>query len=238
MNIVNITNRAAGGEVLSRGELVTIRLYESDRQKWYSRAAYEEMVQHLWSRGAPGVTVFRAEEGLDAKGHLQNIYSDYASNLPMTMEVYGTHEEIQQVSEELSDVLPKSSRIISIQNVLDLKRGEAKGEDDMGSASILRVYMKEGDRYHHIPLYDALLVELHKQNVLWVDVQRALEGFGQDHVIRKNRAFAFSEHSPIILEAVLDGDSEASVLESIRPMLIEASGPAILLPGRFVQVAR
>ena len=219
---------------MPKGALLMIRLYESDHKKWFSRTAYEEIVRHLWSKGAPGITVFRAIEGLDARGHLQNFYSDYASGLPITMEVYGTPEEINHICVDLSDRLPRTSRIIVLQNVIDLKENEVKEGAEMNSAYMLKVYMKEEDSYHHMPLYHAILLELKRKSVLWVDVQHALEGFGKEHVIRKNHLLSFSEHSPIILEAILNAETKDVVLDDLHPMLERASGPSILLGVDFL----
>ncbi|WP_206922531.1 DUF190 domain-containing protein [Alicyclobacillus suci] len=219
---------------MSQGVLLTIRLYESDRKKWYSRIAYEEIVRHLWAAGAPGVTVFRDVEGLDARGHIETVYNDYVTTIPITMEVYGTPEEIDGVCKLVSSELFQSSRLFVNRDVRDLKQKESMEELRMTSGYVLKVYMKEEDHYHHTPLYHALLETLKKQNVMWVDVQHALEGFGADHVIRKTSLLSFSEHAPIVLEAALNGDVAGDVLEQIKPLLAYASGPAILLNGEIL----
>ncbi|GMA50854.1 hypothetical protein GCM10025857_22110 [Alicyclobacillus contaminans] len=113
---------------MEKSALLVIRLYESDRTKWSARTAYQDIVRYLWQSGAPGITVFRAEEGLDVHGHFQNLYFEYASNnLPITMEVFGLQAEIQQMCAQLSTHLPKSSRLLVIPDVHDLKQANGKG---------------------------------------------------------------------------------------------------------------
>lgn len=229
---------------MSSGHLLRIRLYESDRNKWYSRAAYEDIVRRLWSSGAPGITVFHDIEGLDARGNLQIVDSDYASNVPITMEVYGTPEEIDHVYEKIVGDLPKTSRVFVMRDVVNVK-GEMnvdiesmKQEQaaDRKTGYVLRVYMKEEDQHHHLPLYHALLVELKKLDVLWVDVQHALEGFGADHVIRRTAWLSFSSQSPIVLEATLNADSARAILDEIQPLLDKASGPAMMFEGTILHM--
>ncbi|GMA50855.1 hypothetical protein GCM10025857_22120 [Alicyclobacillus contaminans] len=105
----------------------------------------------------------------------------------------------------------------------------------MPSGHILKVYMKEDDKYHHTPLYEAMLQALKNHHVIWVDVQRAVEGFGQEHVIHKAHLFSFSEHPPVVLEAILEANTVESTLAATRPLLQAASGPAILLSGTVLK---
>ena len=219
-----------GGIFMAAGSLLKIRLHENDRTHWNRRVAYEEIVRHLWSNGAPGVTVFRAEEGLDARGYVQDIHSEYLStSLPITMEVIGTPEDMERICVDLPQLLPPVSQVMVISGVNDVKQGLSKEGWSMSEVNILRVYMKEEDRHHHMPLYHAMLKELKDLGVLWVYAQRALEGFGQEHVIHKTSLLSFSEHAPVVLEATLDPKTAVSVLDRIRPLLQKASGPAILM---------
>lgn len=225
------------------GCLLRIRVYVGDQKNWFSRTLYQEIVHHLWEWGAPGITVFGDIEGLDTHGRLQRVDSDYAANVPITLEVYGTKEEIDGVYRAVSTKLPGTSRVLVISNVQNVK-GETNvqvkstmdtAEADENVGCVLRVYMKEEDKHQHLPLYHALLIKLKKLNVLWVDVQHALEGFGADHVVRKASFFSFSSQEPMVLEATLPFNSVKKILHEIQPMLEKASGPAFIFKGTILK---
>lgn len=219
-----------------RGSYMKILMHEGDRQHWFGHLAYQDLVQHLWKDGVPGLTVFRADEGLDPKGHIQSIESEYASeNLPLTLEVYASSEEVTRISNGLGDNLPRHARIWTINDVIDAKHS-MKEDLPMSNGAVLKVYMKEDDIYESQPLYHALLIALRHLNTDWVSVQKALEGFGADHVIRKALVFGLAEQSPVVVEVALKDDEVSGVLEKIQPLLQCASGPAILLPGNVVEI--
>ncbi len=211
------------------GALLVVRVYEDDRKSWHSRATYEEIIRYLHASDVPGVTVFRDEQGLDPRGRLRSMHSDYSWGLPIRMETYGSADTIAQLYEELQRYCLASSQMIIIPNVADVKAEEVP---ELKTGCILKVYMKEDDSYQNSPLHLAILSELRKHHVLWADVQRALVGFGTERVIRKPGLLR--NRSPIMLEAVLDERFANSILEAIRPMLAAASGPAILLEGTVV----
>lgn len=216
--------------------LLILRMYEDERRKWFSKPTYQEVVERLWQQGAPGITVFRDEEGVDSRGQVQNILSDYTYGLPITMEIYTKSKDVDVLCRELDDLMSNSDRMVVIPNVINAKREQPKGvggEGAMTAGQILRVYMKEEDRYQHTVLYDAIVRKLKQNGVLWVDVQRGLEGFGEEHVIHKSRLLSFSNQAPIILEAFLEAE-QAGVLEDIRPLLDAASGPALLIQAESV----
>jgi PII-like signaling protein len=189
------------------------------------------------------VTVFHDNEGYDSHGKLQRLDSDYMADVPMTLEVYGLSEEVQEVCREIDSILPKTSRVFVISNVLNVKEANVRMQSTPNTAQwekdtgyVLRVYMKESDQYHHVPLYEALLLELKKLGILWVDVQRALEGFGADHVLRKTAWLSFSSQAPLVLEATCKADSAGVILDSIHPLLAQASGPAVMFQGSILSL--
>ncbi|MCL6625285.1 DUF190 domain-containing protein [Alicyclobacillus shizuokensis] len=94
--------------------------------------------------------------------------------------------------------------------------------------------MKEDDRFNNLPLYHAVVRECSKRKILWVNVQTAVEEFGTDRVIRKNKIFELSSHAPILVEIFGTVDQIEALVEEIRPMLEMASGPSIILEGQLI----
>lgn len=251
--------------MLERLQYLEVRMYEGDRRRWFGQPEYQRLVEQLWKLGAPGVTVMRADEGFDRRGHLQNIHSEYLSdNLPVTLEFIGEVDELRQAVERIKGELKQpleawvtrdamnvkgSSRISgttdkgashSAESTPGLRR-EAQAVNEIGGRQgmngILKVYCKEQDEVKGVPLVRALPEALHEHGVNWINVFQALQGFGQDHVMRKNATFSFSNHAPIIVEAVLSQDVDVNqLLHYIHPLLQSASGPAILIPGQFLNI--
>lgn len=219
-------------------QYIEVRMYEGERRGWFGPPEYQRLIQQLWLLGAPGATVIRADEGFDNRGHLQNIHSEYLSdNLPVTLEFVGKADELRaavaRIKEEVKRPIEAWTR-----DVIDVKVG-AKTISENGEwrdmLGILKVYCKEQDEVDGIPLSHALPEQLHAHGVTWINVFQALQGFGKDHVIRKNSAFSFANHAPVVIEAVLSRDVDVNkLLSAIAPLLQSASGPAILIPGEFL----
>ncbi len=229
---------------------IQVDFLESDGAKLFGRPLYDVIVRALWEAGAPGITVLRSEEGLDHRGRLQDIHSDYLSDaLPVTLQV------VVDLDLDADRIVERMQKVIKGRNVLVFKtlvenvksRFDARasggvfmpsrrGQTDSTAreAKILRIYMKEEDSYQGSSLYHVLLQEFQKENVSWVGVQRALEGFGSEHVIRKNKLFAMSNHAPVIVEVACLEDKLDGLLDRLQPFLMAASGPCIVLDGQHL----
>ena len=216
---------------------IQIQLRESESTGWLGRPLYREIVYLLWHSGAPGITVFRGEEGLDEQGHIQNMHSEYLSDaLPITLHlIVDGHDVMERLMQRIRTRLEGHDSVIFVTEAKNARLesiGTQGGERMKGS--ILKIYMKEEDRYNGVPLYHSLVRELRKRNILWVNVQRALEGFGADHVIRQNRIFEFANHSPVLVEVTCTDEQMHKLVNDLQPLLAAASGPSIVVPGQFM----
>ena len=229
---------------------IQVDFLESDGGKLFGPPLYEAITRALWEAGAPGVTVLRAEEGLDHRGRLQSIHSDYLSDaLPVTLHVVlDVDSEMHRIVEGMQKVVKGRNVLVFTTAVENVKSKLNKnvmgvgvmqsGRTPVGStertAKILRVYMKEEDNHQGTPLYHSLLQALQKEQVSWVGMQRALEGFGAEHVIRKNKLFSMSNHAPVVVEIACLDDKLDGLLHRLKPFLMAASGPCIVLAGHHV----
>lgn len=217
------------------GTLLHIYLHENDRATAFGKPVFEEIVKYLFENGDPGVTVLRGEAGLDKKGHVLDAHTEYTSyELPIEMQIYGPNDEISDIVANVNELVHKvGGQMVMIPEVLDMKadggREKMKDED-----ALLRVYMKEEDQYHHVPLYEALLKALQQQGLHWVTVTRNLEGFGKEHVIHKAQLFHPAHRPSLSMEAVIPALKLKDITTTIQPLLELASGPAILLQGSLL----
>jgi PII-like signaling protein len=88
-----------------------------------------------------------------------------------------------------------------------------------GKAKILTIYLGESDRWHHRPLYQALVEKLREHGVAGATVLRGIEGFGKGSRIHTASLLRMSEDLPVMIKVVDREDRIASVLPVIDEML-------------------
>ncbi len=86
-----------------------------------------------------------------------------------------------------------------------------------GKAKMLTIYIGEGDRYHHRPLYQVLVERLRKEGLAGATVVRGIEGFGRASLIHTASILRMSEDLPIVITVV---DKEERI-DSILPIIDE-----------------
>jgi PII-like signaling protein len=86
-----------------------------------------------------------------------------------------------------------------------------------GTGKLLRIFVGESDRWHHQPLYMAIVEAARKAGLGGASVFKGVEGYGGHSVIRSARVFDLSSDMPILIEIV---DSEERIREFL-PLLDE-----------------
>lgn len=84
-------------------------------------------------------------------------------------------------------------------------------------ACLLRVFVGEGDRYGHHPLYEAIVLKARERGLAGVTVLRGLMGFGKHSILHTAKILRLSEDLPMVIEIV---DSQEKVDEFL-PLLDE-----------------
>ncbi len=86
-----------------------------------------------------------------------------------------------------------------------------------GDQILVRIFIGESDKWHHQPLYAALLERLRAEGFAGATVYRAIAGFGAHSVVHTAHVLRLSEDLPIVLELV---DTEEQT-ERLKPILDE-----------------
>jgi PII-like signaling protein len=73
-----------------------------------------------------------------------------------------------------------------------------------GSAQRVRIFIGEADRYHHQPLYHAIVMKAREMGIAGATVCRAFEGFGASTRIRSTNLLDLSTDLPVVVE-IVDG---------------------------------
>ena len=87
----------------------------------------------------------------------------------------------------------------------------------IGEKVLMRIFIGEQDRYHHRPLYEALVELFQKEGFAGATVLRCLSGFGAHSVYHTQNLLDLSADLPIIVELV---DSQEKI-DDIMPRIDE-----------------
>jgi len=89
----------------------------------------------------------------------------------------------------------------------------------VGENLLLRIYIAEGDRYEHRPLYEALVEMLRKEGFAGATVLRGICGFGAHSVYHSQKLLDLSADLPMIIEAVESEEKVNAVMPRIDAMM-------------------
>jgi hypothetical protein len=86
-----------------------------------------------------------------------------------------------------------------------------------GEQLLVRIFMGEGDKWHHQPLSLALLARLRKEGFAGATIFHGVGGFGAHSVMHTTHILRLSEDLPVLIEVV---DTEERV-QALLPILDE-----------------
>lgn len=71
-----------------------------------------------------------------------------------------------------------------------------------GPGKLVRIFIGESDRWHHKPLYTAIVERAREEGLAGTTVIRGIEGFGAHSRIHTMRILRLSEDLPVVIEIV------------------------------------
>jgi len=93
-----------------------------------------------------------------------------------------------------------------------------------GERVLMRIHIDEHDKYHHEPLYAAIVELLRKRHFAGATVFRGIMGFGASSKVHSDRFDFLSANLPVIVECV---DTEERIVE-ILPELDQMIGGGLI----------
>lgn len=75
-------------------------------------------------------------------------------------------------------------------------------------AALLRIFIGEGDRWEHTPLYEAIVVKAREMHLAGATVLRGAMGFGKSSHIHTSKILRLSYDLPVVIEII---DSEEKI---------------------------
>jgi PII-like signaling protein len=86
-------------------------------------------------------------------------------------------------------------------------------------AVLLRIFIGEGDRHHHRPLYEAIVTRAREMHLAGATVLRGPLGFGHGAHLHTAKILRLSEDLPVVIEIVDTEDRIRAFVEEIEPMV-------------------
>src|SRR5689334_14879652 len=103
-----------------------------------------------------------------------------------------------------------------------------------GQQVMARIFIGESDKWHHQPLYRALVERLRKEGFAGATVFRGIEGFGARSVIHTSHILDLSGDLPVVVEVV---DTEEQ-MQKLLSVLDEMVHEGVLVTLEKVHVVR
>lgn len=84
-----------------------------------------------------------------------------------------------------------------------------------GEMTLLRIFVGESDRWHHQPLYEALVECFRREGFAGATVLKGAMGFGARSITHSDRLLRLSGDLPVVVEVV----ERAEKIEALLPQL-------------------
>ena len=83
-------------------------------------------------------------------------------------------------------------------------------------ATVLRVYMHEGRRFHGMLLYDWLLDQSRKLGISGGSAFRSIAGYGRHGVLHEQQFFELAGELPVVTEFIVNDAEAQQILAALR----------------------
>ena len=90
-----------------------------------------------------------------------------------------------------------------------------------GEGTLLRIFIGESDRWHHQPLYEAIVLEARKHGLAGATVLRGPMGYGANSRIHTAKILRLSEDLPLVIELVDTTEAITGFLPVLDDMVTE-----------------
>lgn len=86
-------------------------------------------------------------------------------------------------------------------------------------STLLRIFIGESDRWHHQPLYEAIVLKAREMHLAGATVLRGPMGFGKSSLLHTSKILRLSMDLPILIEIVDSEEKINAFLPAIDEMI-------------------
>ncbi len=91
-------------------------------------------------------------------------------------------------------------------------------------ATLLRIFIGESDRWHHQPLYEAIVLKAREMHLAGATVLRGAMGFGKSSRLHTAKILRLSMDLPLVIE-IVDGNEK---IQEFLPVLDKMIGGGLV----------
>ncbi len=84
---------------------------------------------------------------------------------------------------------------------------------------LVRIFIGEGDKHGHLPLYEAIVQEARSRGLAGATVIRGIIGFGKNSKLRTTKILCLSLDLPILVEIIDESKKLAKFLPDLNKMI-------------------
>jgi len=88
-----------------------------------------------------------------------------------------------------------------------------------GEGTLLRIYIGELDKWHHVPLYEAIVLKARERGLAGATVLRGPMGFGAHSHLHTAKILRLSEDLPVLIEIVDKEENITAFLPELDEMV-------------------
>lgn len=92
-----------------------------------------------------------------------------------------------------------------------------------GDAKLLRIFIGESDKIHHVPVYEQIVIEARKTGLAGATVYRGIMGYGGNSRIHTSKILRLSEDLPVIIEIVDETEKIEAFLPAVDKLFEDAN---------------
>ncbi|HLK69291.1 MAG TPA: DUF190 domain-containing protein [Bryobacteraceae bacterium] len=212
--------------MLKKGPAKKVTIFINEDTQHHMTALHDSIMTFLMHKGVSGATATRAYSGFGSHQLLHTPKVEVlAQHLPIRIEFVETPEKVDEVLPTLYEMV--SDGLIEVQDTTVVKlarksvRSEAAfpHERKQGTAKLLRVFMGEADKWHDVPLYDAIVKKLLMMDVAGATVYRGILGYGAKGHQHKATFFHPTRDLPIMVSVIDSAEKISAAAEVIEGML-------------------
>src|SRR5574341_2456405 len=86
-------------------------------------------------------------------------------------------------------------------------------------AMLLRIFVGESDRWHHQPLYEAIVLKAREMHLAGATVLRGPMGFGHSSHLHTTKVLRLSQDLPLVIEIVDSEEKIEKFIVAIEPIM-------------------
>ncbi len=212
--------------MLKKGPAQKVTIYVNEDATYHLSSLYDALLQFLRHKGVSGATATRAMAGFGPHQVMHTTKSEtLMEHLPIRIEFVEAAEVVDAVMPTIYDMV--TDGLIEIQDTTIVK-AVMKGREaepkrphkkQQGPAKLLRVYLREADRWDGEALYDAIIKRLRMMDIAGATVYRGILGFGAKGETHKERFLHISQDLPVMIAVVESPEKIKEAIEAIEGMM-------------------